>query len=206
MKDNLKLELSISQKFIKRAFDIFFSGLGLIFTSPIILLAALVSCVDARGNGFITQTRIGLSGQNFRIIKIRTMRYSKSVDTFVTIAGDSRITTTGAFFRRSKIDELPQLINVFLGQMSFVGPRPDVLGFADKLEGRAKNILNVRPGITGPATLKYRNEEEMLQQESDPERYNAQVIFPDKVKINLQYIREYTFVKDLKYIWKTVAG
>ena len=112
----------------------------------------------------------------------------------------------GRFFRKTKIDELPQLWNVLLGHMSFVGPRPDVPGYADKLTGVERAVLSLRPGITGPATLKYRDEEEILATQDDPEQYNREVIYPDKVQINLQYIREWSFLGDLRYILATVSG
>lgn len=112
----------------------------------------------------------------------------------------------GRLFRRLKIDELPQLWNVLVGDMSFVGPRPDVPGFADRLEGRERLLLSIRPGITGPATIKYRNEEEILERQSDPETYNREVIWPDKVRINLEYIANWRMADDLKYIWQTVVG
>jgi len=132
------------------------------------------------------------------------MRPTKQPGTTVTKRGDPRITRLGAFFRRTKIDELPQLWNVLIGQMSFVGPRPDVPGFADKLTGNEREVLKLRPGITGPATLKYRNEEELLAAQSDPEKYNREVIFPDKVRINLDYMRNWSLRKDISYIWQTV--
>lgn len=126
--------------------------------------------------------------------------------TMVTVQGDPRITPVGEFLRRWKLDEIPQLWNVLLGEMSFVGPRPDVQGYADKLKGDDRKILELRPGITGPATLKYRNEEEILAQQKDPDRYNDEVIFPDKVNINKQYLKEISFVKDIKYIIQTIIG
>ena len=140
----------------------------------------------------------------FRVINIRTMRVGTGLDTTVTTGHDPRITPLGRFFRRAKIDELPQLINVLLGQMSFVGPRPDVPGYADALEGEDRVILTVRPGITGPATLKYRDEETLLAGVDDPERYNRDVIFPDKVRINREYVQQWSLRKDLGYIWRTV--
>jgi lipopolysaccharide/colanic/teichoic acid biosynthesis glycosyltransferase len=124
----------------------------------------------------------------------------------VTTAGDSRITVSGRWLRRYKIDELPQLWNVLKGDMSLVGPRPDVEGYADRLEGDERIVLSVRPGITGPASLKYRNEEEILASVDDPVRYNDEVIWPDKVKMNMEYIREWSFGKDIGYIVATVTG
>jgi lipopolysaccharide/colanic/teichoic acid biosynthesis glycosyltransferase len=123
----------------------------------------------------------------------------------VTTASDQRVTRVGRMMRRAKIDELPQLYNVLLGQMSFVGPRPDVPGFADKLAGEDRVILTMRPGITGPATLKYRNEEEILASVDDPETYNRDVIFPDKVRLNRQYVQNWSFSQDIWFIWRTVS-
>ncbi len=122
----------------------------------------------------------------------------------VTTSNDSRISFTGKFFRKTKIDELPQLVNVLIGDMSFVGPRPDVKGFADMLDEDDKLILNIRPGITGPASLAFRNEEEILSLQKNPERYNREVIYPEKVKINLEYIKNWTLLGDLSYILKTI--
>lgn len=198
--------LSLGQSFTKRAFDFLgsLSGLGLTFW--IIILAWILACLDTRKNGFFVQDRVGKDGRIFRVLKIRTMREIPGVYTSVTIRTDQRITRLGRFWRKTKIDELPQVINVLKGDMSLVGPRPDVPGFADKLVGEERLMLSIRPGITGPATLKYRDEEQILMHIDNPEQYNRDVIFPDKVKINLEYIRTYSFMKDLKYIWVTVFG
>ncbi len=134
------------------------------------------------------------------------MRDVDGVATVVTTRDDPRITPLGQLLRRAKLDELPQLINVIKGDMSFVGPRPDVPGFADLLEGEDRIVLSIRPGITGPATLKYRNEEEMLSGIDDPETYNRDVIFPDKVAINRRYIEHYSLTGDVRYIIETVRG
>lgn len=192
--------------FLKRSFDIAASTLGLLFTGWAIIFAALLATLDTRRNGFFTQERVGRGGKLFKVIKIRTMRDSPSFVTTVTTKNDPRITALGEFFRRTKIDELPQLINVLCGDMSFVGPRPDVPGYADALSGEDRIILNVRPGITGPATLKYKNEEEILAKQSDPETYNAEIIFPDKVRLNREYVVNYNFRKDIGYILKTIFG
>jgi len=192
--------------FVKRLFDIAASTIGLLLTGFIIIIAALLATLDTRRNGFFTQARVGKEGKLFNVIKIRTMRENASFVTSVTTKDDPRITALGKFFRRTKIDELPQLINVFLGQMSFVGPRPDVPGYADKPSGEDRIILTVRPGITGPATLKYKNEEEILAKQSDPEKYNTEIIFPDKVKLNREYVENYSFWKDIGYIIKTVCN
>jgi lipopolysaccharide/colanic/teichoic acid biosynthesis glycosyltransferase len=134
------------------------------------------------------------------------MKIINGIDTTVTTSEDRRISKSGVFFRKMKIDELPQLFNVLLGTMSFVGPRPDVAGFADLLEGEDRIILDLRPGITGPASLKYKDEEDLLSQQKDPEQYNRDVIWSDKVEINKTYIKEWSLKKDIIYIIKTVLG
>ncbi len=194
------------QRFLKRAFDVLASALGLALTGWIIILAYIAASIDTKRSGFFTQERIGRGGMPFKVIKIRTMRNLPSINTTVTALNDPRITPLGRFLRKTKIDELPQLINVFLGQMSFVGPRPDVAGFADKLTGEDRIILWIRPGITGPATLKYRGEEELLAGQDNPEKYNDEVIFPDKVRLNREYVVNYSFWKDIKYIYQTIFG
>jgi lipopolysaccharide/colanic/teichoic acid biosynthesis glycosyltransferase len=192
------------QAFQKRAFDLFFAAFGLLCTWWLILLAWLAASWDTRSNGFFVQNRVGRNGKAFKVVKIKTMRPGAAVDTTVTRRGDPRITPLGAFFRKAKIDELPQLWNVLMGHMSFVGPRPDVPGFADTLQGEERAMLSIRPGITGPATLKYRNEEEILAAQADPEAYNRDVIWPDKVRINLDYIRDWSLRLDIQYIFQTV--
>ena len=196
--------MTTNQRFIKRLFDIVFSFLGLLITWPIILIAWIIASIETKSNGFFLQKRVGKNGRLFTIIKIKTMYPNKGSS--VTTANDERITKSGRFFRKYKIDELPQLLNVLKGDMSFVGPRPDVPGYADKLEGEDRIVLTVRPGITGPATLKYKNEEEILAKVDNPEKYNSNVIWPDKVQINKNYIKNYSFWKDLKYIYKTILN
>jgi lipopolysaccharide/colanic/teichoic acid biosynthesis glycosyltransferase len=198
--------LSFSDRALKRGFDVMASALGLLLTWWLILLAYVAASIDTGESGFFTQERIGRDGKRFKVIKIRTMRDHPAIDTSVTTEEDPRITALGRFFRRTKIDELPQLINVLLGQMSFVGPRPDVPGFADQLRGDDRIILSVRPGITGPATLAFRDEEELLARQPDPERYNREVIYPKKVELNRKYVKSYSFWKDLRYIYLTVLG
>lgn len=199
-----KQGLSLFDKFIKRSFDLVFSLLGLIFFSWLIILAFVIASIETKSNGFFIQKRVGKDGKIFNVIKIKTMKPIKGLNSTVTTSNDLRITKSGKFFRKTKIDELPQLINVLLGQMSFVGPRPDVPGYADKLVGEDRIILSVRPGITGPATIKYRNEEELLARVEDPEKYNKEVIYPDKVRINKEYVQNYSFWKDIVYIIKTI--
>lgn len=194
------------QQFLKRGFDFLGAVFLLILTGPIILLAWLVATIDTRQNGLFSQTRIGRYGRPFTVYKIRTMRDCPDINTTVTCADDPRITKVGKFLRRSKIDELPQLFNVLRGDMSFVGPRPDVPGFADCLVGEQQIILSIRPGITGPATLKFRAEQELLARQSDPEAYNREVIFPEKVRLNCQYVQNHSFWSDLKYLFATIKG
>jgi lipopolysaccharide/colanic/teichoic acid biosynthesis glycosyltransferase len=199
-------ELSPGQRALKRGFDMFGAALGLALTWWLIVLLWAAATVDTRANGFFVQERVGRNGRRFRVIKLRTMRIDPGVDTTVTTSGDARITRIGRWFRRLKLDELPQLINVIKGDMSFVGPRPDVPGYADTLEPDDRVILAVRPGITGPATLRYRDEEQMLAHAEDPEAYNRAVIWPDKVRLNRAYVENWSFMRDLHYIWRTVTG
>ncbi len=198
--------MSLLGRVVKRIFDMVFSILGIFFTLPIMIVAFVVSSIETKSFGLFIQKRVGKGGKLFNVFKIKTMKKLQGVDTTVTTANDMRITKSGKFFRDTKIDELPQFFNVLLGTMSFVGPRPDVAGYADKLEGEDRIILSVRPGITGPASLKYRNEEEILAQQADPKAYNDNIIWVDKVKINREYIENWSFKKDLGYIIKTVAG
>ena len=201
-----KLEgLNNSQKMLKRLFDLFFSFIGiLIFLIPVLLLIAL-STISTGKFGLYTQLRVGKFGKTFTMFKIRTM---KGIDDglFITLKNDKRITPIGKFLREFKLDELPQLFNVLMGNMSLVGPRPDVVGYADKLVGDDRIILNVKPGITGPATLKFKNEEELLAKQSDPLQYNDEVIWKEKIKINKNYIKNWTFKGDLKFILRTFFG
>jgi lipopolysaccharide/colanic/teichoic acid biosynthesis glycosyltransferase len=196
--------MSKKNKLIKRIFDFLLSLIGLLITWPIILIAWIIASIETKSNGFFLQKRVGENGKLFTIIKIKTMYPNNGSS--VTTANDSRITKSGKFFRKYKIDELPQLINVLKGDMSFVGPRPDVPGYADKLEGEDRIILSIKPGITGPATLKYKNEEEILARVNDPIKYNNEVIWPDKVKINKEYIKNWSLKKDIEYILKTIKG
>jgi len=198
--------MSTWDRLIKRVFDIAVSLVILTLSWWIIIIAFILSTLDTRKCGFFTQLRVGKDGKLFHVIKIRTMRDMPHIKTTVTSENDPRITRLGRFFRKTKIDELPQLINVLFGQMSLVGPRPDVPGYADQLTGDDRIILTVRPGITGPATLKFRNEEALLAAQEDPETYNREVIWPEKVRLNREYVENYSFWKDLKYLWKTLWG
>ncbi len=198
--------LSPAEKVQKRLFDIALSVFGIWLTWWLMFLAWIIASFETGSNGLFMQKRIGKDEKPFLVFKIKTMKTIDGIDTTVTTSGDSRITKSGAFFRMMKIDELPQLFNVLLGTMSFVGPRPDVAGFADQLEGNDRVILTVRPGITGPASLKYKDEEELLAKQKDSECYNRDVIWPDKVEINKIYIKEWSLKKDIMYIIKTVLG
>jgi len=198
--------LTFQERFIKRAFDILLSLLGIILTFWIILLAWIVATIETKSNGLFVQKRVGKDGKLFDVYKIKTMKKVEGVNTTITSASDARITESGSFFRRTKIDELPQLFNVLFGSMSFVGPRPDVSGYADKLDGEDRVVLSIRPGITGPASIKYKDEEGILEKQEDPKWYNDHVIWPDKVKINREYITNYSLKKDIEYIIKTVVG
>lgn len=157
-----------------------------------------------KGGFFFKQERIGQYGKPFKIYKIRTMRIQNHNNNFVTTADDDRILPFGKFLRKTKLDEIVELVNVLKGDMSLVGPRPDVAGYADKLIGENRKILELRPGITGPASLKYINEEELLAKVDDPKKYNDEIIYPDKVKINLEYYYNRTFWGDIKIIFKTI--
>jgi len=200
------LSIKKTDLIIKRSFDIFFSVLLLIIIVPIISIAWIAASIDTKMNGLFTQNRIGRYGIPFKVYKIRTMKPSLLIKTSVSTTNDLRITRFGFLLRLAKIDELPQLFNILKGEMSFVGPRPDVKGFADLLEGDDRIILSIRPGITGPASIKYRNEERILSHYPDAEAHNREVIWPDKVKINREYIKNYQFAKDIKYIAITLLG
>ena len=192
--------------FIKRLFDLFLAIMALLILWWVILIAWLASLAVHNSNGFFIQERVGLNGKLFKIIKLRTMVFKKEVNTTITTASDVRITLFGQFLRKYKIDELPQIFNVIKGEMSFVGPRPDVPGYADVLQGKDRLILAVRPGITGPAQLVYKNEELLLENQRNPIQYNDEVIWPDKVRINKEYVENYTFSKDIYYILKTIVS
>ncbi|MEM7366038.1 MAG: sugar transferase [Pseudomonadota bacterium] len=189
---------------IKRLFDLVLSMFGLALTGGFILVGWLVATVDTGENGFFRQARIGRFGIPFKVVKLRTMKNVSSQESTVTVRGDSRITPIGSWLRRLKLDELPQLWNVLVGEMSFVGPRPDVAGFADRLTGEDRVILSIRPGITGPATLQFRDEEVLLASQTDPERYNRETLYPEKVRINRMYVEHYSFGKDVQYIVRTI--
>ncbi len=189
---------------IKYIFDRLASFIGLILLSPLLVAVWIIIRIKMPdGRPLFKQKRVGKNGKLFTMIKFRTMSVSHSGSS-VSVAGEARITPLGAFLRKYKIDELPELWNVLIGDMSFVGPRPDVPGYADKLQGEERKILELRPGITCEASLKYSNEEEILAKVDDPQKYNDEVIYPDKVKINLAYYYNQSFLGDLKIIFRTV--
>ena len=198
------MEFNNSCTVCKSLFDRFVSLSGIIILFPAILVVAMLIRVKMPGGPVIfKQQRVGRFGKLFTMYKFRSMVVKHSGSS-VSVRGESRITPLGAVLRKYKLDELPELWNVLVGDMSFVGPRPDVPGYADKLVGDDRRILQLRPGITGPASLKYRNEEELLAQQSDPQKYNDEVLFPDKVKINLQYLDNWSFWGDVRYIMETI--
>lgn len=191
---------------LKFLFDRVIALIGLVLVCPLLLVVVvLVKCKMPGAPVIFKQQRVGRYGRLFTIYKFRTMTVNHGGSS-VSVSGESRITPLGAKLRRYKLDELPELWCVLVGDMSFVGPRPDVPGYADKLQGEDREVLNLRPGITGPASLKYRNEEELLARQANPQQYNDEVIYPDKVRINLYYLRHYSFVKDLQMIVCTVLG
>ncbi len=180
--------------------------IGLLFLWPVLLVVAVLIRIKMPGGPVIfKQKRVGRNGKLFTMYKFRSMTVGHGGSS-VSVAGESRITPLGAKLRHYKLDELPELWNVLVGDMSFVGPRPDVPGYADQLKGENREVLRLRPGITGPASLKYRNEEDLLAMQPDPQKYNDEVIFPDKVRINLYYLHNYSFVKDIQMIFCTVLG
>lgn len=178
---------------------------GLLSLWWLMLLVAICIKVKMPGPILFRQQRVGREGRLFTMVKFRTMLVNHGGNS-VSVAGESRITPLGSMLRRWKLDELPELWNVLLGDMSFVGPRPDVPGYADTLTGEDREILQLRPGITGPASMKYRNEEEILSAVENPQKYNDEVIFPDKVRINRLYLHDHSFFLDLKMIVATVLG
>ncbi|MBS3739439.1 sugar transferase [Mesohalobacter halotolerans] len=198
--------LSIKQKFIKRLLDISLSLIGLILSFLFLGILLILTSIHTKSFGLLSQTRIGQYGKPFQLLKLKTMIIDGEDTTFITTSKDPRITKFGHFLRKTKLDELPQLWNVLFGEMSFVGPRPDVSGYADQLEGDDKIILSVKPGITGPASLAFRDEEELLAQKDNPKQYNDEVIWPQKVKINKAYVENYSFKNDLMYVIKTILG
>lgn len=188
---------------MKSIFDRIVSFLGLLILFPLFIVIALIIKITSKGPVLFRQKRVGQYGKLFTIYKFRSMVVNND-DTNISVLGDSRITALGKFLRKHKLDELPELWNIFRGDMSFVGPRPDVPGYADRLTGNLKRLLDYKPGITGPATLIYSNEEEMLAKTDNPKKFNDEVLYPEKVRINLEYFENSTFFSDIKIILNTV--
>lgn len=189
---------------MKRLFDIVASGLGLIVLSPLFIILAIWIKLDSKGPVFYRQVRVGYKNKDFRIFKFRSMRVGADKGSLVTIGGhDPRVTRSGYFIRKFKFDELPQLINVFLGDMSLVGPRPEVRHYVDYWTPEQMRVLDVRPGITDPASIKFRNENEMMEKAEDPEKYYIEVIMQEKIKLYLEYVEKHNFFYDIGLIFKT---
>ena len=189
---------------MKRLFDIVASTLGLLILSPVFIIVAIWIKLDSPGPVFYRQTRVGRYNKDFRIFKFRSMRVGSDKGSLVTIGGrDPRVTRSGYFIRKFKIDELPQLINVFVGDMSLVGPRPEVRHYVDYWTEKQMRVLDVRPGITDPASIRFRNENELLEKADDPERYYIDVIMQEKIKLYLDYVEKSSFWYDVKLIFLT---
>lgn len=189
---------------MKRIFDITASGLGLIVLSPLFLILAIWIKLDSKGPVFYRQVRVGRHNKDFRIFKFRSMRVGADKGSLVTIGGhDPRITRSGYFIRKFKFDELPQLINVFIGDMSLVGPRPEVRHYVDYWTSEQMHVLDARPGITDPASIKFRNENELMEKAEDPEKYYIEVIMQEKLRLYLEYVKNNSFIKDIGLIIKT---
>lgn len=188
----------------KRLFDFTAALAGLAVLSPLMLLMAILVRATSPGPALFIQERVGRHGRAFRCAKFRTMCTGAQAQGTVTTAADARVTPLGRWLRRWKLDELPQLWNVLAGRMSFVGPRPDVPGYADRLQGDDRRILELRPGITGPATLLFRDEERLLALAKNPQAFNDAVVYPEKVRLNREYLETGHFGRDLGYVIATV--
>ncbi len=189
---------------MKRAFDFIASGLALIVLSPLFLVLAIWIKLDSKGPVFYRQVRVGVNNKDFRIFKFRSMRVGADKGSLVTIGGrDPRVTRSGYWIRKFKLDELPQLINVFVGDMSLVGPRPEVRHYVDYYTPEQMHVLDVRPGITDPASIKFRNENELMEKAEDPEKYYIEVIMQEKIRLYLEYVNHHSFLGDIGLIFKT---
>lgn len=198
--------MSPLDQFIKRAFDIGMAALGLLLLFPVIGVCWTIAAWETRSNGFFIQRRVGRHGKIIHVCKIKTMHAGDRHRSPIASNNMAWITRSGHVLRKYKLDELPQLFNVLAGSMSIVGPRPDVPGYADRLTGSDRAILSLRPGITGPASIKYRDEETLLAAVADPVSYNDAVIWPDKVRINREYLAQYSLARDIRTIWQTIFG
>lgn len=192
---------------MKRLFDILLSGFGLLLFSPLLILVSIWVKIDSKGPVFYRQVRVGRGGKEFRIYKFRSMRVDADKQGLITVGGrDPRVTDAGYYIRKFKLDELPQLINVFVGDMSFVGPRPEVRKYVDLYTPEQHHVLDVRPGITDAASIKYRNENDILAAQADPDKYYIEVVMQDKLRINLEYVNNHSLAGDLKLILKTFVA
>lgn len=188
--------LSTKQQFIKRMFDLFFSTIGIVILAIPMLFLLILASIDTKSFGLFKQERIGQYGKPFLIFKVKSMNQNA--------LKSNQISSFGNILRKSKLDELPQLFNVFIGNMSFVGPRPDIKGYADKLKDSNKIIISVKPGITGPATIYFKNEETLLKTVENPQQYNDEVIWIKKISLNKAYIKNWSLINDIKFIVKTL--
>ncbi len=189
---------------MKRLFDIVASGCGLIILSPLLLIIAIWIKFDSSGPVFYRQVRVGKDNKDFRIYKFRSMRMGADKAGLITVGGrDPRVTRSGYYIRKYKLDELAQLINVFVGDMSLVGPRPEVRKYVDMYTPEQMHVLDVRPGVTDLASIRYRNENELLEKAEDPDKYYIEVIMQDKLRINLEYVQNHSFWYDIKLIFGT---
>lgn len=189
---------------MKRLFDIVASGCGLIVLSPLFLILAIWIKLDSKGPVFYKQIRVGRNNKEFKLFKFRSMRVGSDKKGLITVGErDPRITRSGYFIRKYKLDEFPQLINVFIGEMSLVGPRPEVRKYVDLYTPEQMHVLDVRPGITDMASIRYRNENELLEKAEDPDKYYVEVVMQDKLRINLEYVAQHSFWFDIKLIFTT---
>ena len=189
---------------MKRIFDIVASGIGLILLSPLFVILAIWIKCDSIGPVFYKQVRVGRNNMDFQLFKFRSMRVCSDKKGLITVGGhDPRITRSGYYIRKYKLDEFPQLINVFKGDMSLVGPRPEVRKYVDMYTEEQMHVLDVRPGITDLASIRYRNENELLERVNDPDKYYVEVIMPDKLRINLEYVARHSFTFDIRLIFQT---
>ena len=191
---------------MKRVFDIIASGIGLLLLSPLFLVLAIWIKLDSEGPVFYRQVRVGKNNKDFRIFKFRSMRVNADKGSLVTIGEDPRITRSGRFIRKMKLDELPQLINVLIGDMSLVGPRPEVRHYVDYWTPQQMTVLCVRPGITDPASIKFRNENELMGKTDDPERFYIETLMQEKLEMYLKYVSHHSLMGDLGLIFKTIAA
>ena len=195
----------VDKKLNKRIFDIIFSIIGLILFGWIIIILGFICSIDTRKSGFFFQKRIGLKGKSFQIIKLRTMSSRNEINYHITTKNDPRITKLGRFLRKYKLDEFPQLFNILKGEMSFVGPRPDLESFVNLIPTKEREILlSVKPGITSIATLKFRDEESILSKEKNPLNYNNEILIPEKTKLNIEYIKKQSIINDISIIFRTI--